>query len=68
MRGSLIDIFTISYLARAVNLFTKKRGGICTRIHALIIGRSSSGSTPPDVLSYSFSPDTTPAPLERRTL
>ena len=46
----------------------KKRGGICTRIHALIVGRSSSGSTQPDVLSYSFLPDTTPAPLERRTL
>ena len=42
----------------------KKRGGICTRIHALIRGRSSSGSTQPDVLSYSFLPDTTPAPLE----
>lgn len=44
----LIDKITISYLARDVKIngekMVKKRGGICTRIHALIMGRSSSGS------------------------
>lgn len=39
----------------------KKRGGICTRIHALIRGRSSSRLAQAGCLSYSSLPDTTPA-------